>query len=409
MARNRCFRFLSWNVRGLNGPDKCKSVKLFLKGCKCGVICLQETKLSSISKDKFFSFCGFHLREFRVMNAGGSRGGLITAWNPSLFECVDGWTGRFTINSVLKRRMDGAIFMISNIYGPTSGAVDRGAFFQELREIGSRRQGAWALMGDFNITLSTSDKNGPPSRTADILRFREVVNDLEVMDLPIYNKRFTWTNGRPAPTLVRLDRAFISREWQLWFLRSTLRALPRPRSDHNPILLTAFSFMPSSPIFRLEAFWLRHPGARQLVASTWDSPSLDLDPARNFKAKLEAVAGALKVWSAGLSSSLSRQSDECLKWIEWLDRAEEHRHLLSTEWSLRVRLKIRFDEISLQMETKWRQRARVRWLKEGDANTRYFHLRASARKSKNFISGLMVGTRLLTDALRCSRRPSRSR
>ncbi len=87
MARNRSFRFVSWNVRGLNSRDKCVTVKSFIKGCKCGVVCLQETKLAATSTDKFLSFCGFHIREFRALDAVGTKGGIITAWNPALFEC----------------------------------------------------------------------------------------------------------------------------------------------------------------------------------------------------------------------------------------------------------------------------------------------------------------------------------
>ncbi len=95
MVRNRTYKFLAWNVRGLNGSDKCAAVKAFLRSSKCGVICLQETKLAHTSRDKFFTFCGFHLRDFRSLDATGTRGGILTAWNPSLFECIEDWVGRF--------------------------------------------------------------------------------------------------------------------------------------------------------------------------------------------------------------------------------------------------------------------------------------------------------------------------
>ncbi len=216
MARNCTFKFLSWNVRGLNGRDKCTTVKAFIKGFKCGAICLQETKLSSISSSKFHSFCGFHIRDFRTLDTAGTRGGIITC------------------------------------------ATLKGAFFQELRDIGARAIGAWALVGDFNLLLSFRDKNSPPSSVSDILFFRNVISDFGLFDLPIYNRSFSWTNGRPNPTLERLDRALVSRDWHFLFSRSTLRALPRPRSDHTPLLLTAFSFVPASHLFRFEAFWLRH-------------------------------------------------------------------------------------------------------------------------------------------------------
>lgn len=117
------FRFLSWNVRGLNDSAKCVVVKNFLRNSKCCVVCLQETKLPSISLTKSRTIFGFHLQEFRVLHPIGTKGGLLTAWNPFLFECVEDWAGLFTLNVVLKRKLDGKVFTLSNIYGPTCATL----------------------------------------------------------------------------------------------------------------------------------------------------------------------------------------------------------------------------------------------------------------------------------------------
>lgn len=39
-----------------------------------------------------------------------------------------------------------------------------------------------------------------------------------------------------------------------------------------------------------------------------------------------------------------------------------------------------------QEEIAWMQRAKIKWLKEGDINTSYFREVAKGRKSKNLIS-----------------------
>jgi hypothetical protein len=43
-----------------------------------------------------------------------------------------------------------------------------------------------------------------------------------------------------------------------------------------------------------------------------------------------------------------------------------------------------------------RMRSRILWLKEGDANTKFFHLHARHRKRKNFVATLVDGDEILT-------------
>lgn len=189
-------------------PNALLSETLFVS--KCCVVCLQETKLAFTSTTKFRTICGFYLQNFRSLDAIGTKGGVLTAWNPSLFDCIEDRAGIFSLSVVLRRKCDGRKFTISNIYGPTCACL-RANFFQELRHLGQISRGAWVAIGDFNVLLSRLDKNGPPSHTNDMLLFRVLVSNIGLFDLPLLNKSYTWTNGRWNPTLERLDRAFISK------------------------------------------------------------------------------------------------------------------------------------------------------------------------------------------------------
>nr|CAD1842483.1 unnamed protein product [Ananas comosus var. bracteatus] len=231
----------------------------------------EETKLSSTSLAKFHSFCGFHLRHFRTLDAVWTRGG-----------------GRKSFLDLQYLRP----------YWIHSQAD----FFQELKSISRQSGEVWAAIGDFNVLLSANDKNGPPTNVSDILGFRETVNETGLTDLPILNRL---SNGRRSPTLERLDRAFISQGWLSSFPRSTLRALPRPRSDHSPLLLTAFSFVQSSHLFRFETFWLRYPSLYMVVSNSWNASVMDIEPSTRFQRKIKLVSEALKIWSAGISSSIT--------------------------------------------------------------------------------------------------------
>ena len=48
------------------------------------------------------------------------------------------------------------------------------------------------------------------SGLGDMNDFSDFVGNCGLIDLPMTNRKFTWTDGRTSPTLVRLDRFFIN-------------------------------------------------------------------------------------------------------------------------------------------------------------------------------------------------------
>lgn len=48
------------------------------------------------------------------------------------------------------------------------------------------------------------------------------------------------------------------------------------------------------------------------------------------------------------------------------------------------------DDLLIKEEIYWRQSSHVQYLKDGDCNTKFFHLRASLRKRRNLIKGVLI-------------------
>lgn len=46
-------RLLTWNVRGLNAPNKWSLIRLHIDGCLADIVILQETKISEQELEKF--------------------------------------------------------------------------------------------------------------------------------------------------------------------------------------------------------------------------------------------------------------------------------------------------------------------------------------------------------------------
>lgn len=74
-----------------------------------------------------------------------------------------------------------------------------------------------------------------------------------------------------------------------------------------------------------------------------------------------------------------------------LDEAQDICELTPEESRLRDKLKKRILGWAVIEKARGKQCARINYLKEGDANTKFFHLRANARKRKNFIHILSRG------------------
>lgn len=80
-----------------------------------------------------------------------------------------------------------------------------------------------------------------------------------------------------------------------------------------------------------------------------------------------------------------------------IDIAQEERQLSDAEREWRKRIKLRCLGLASLERTIARQRVRVRYLAERDANTAYFHLIAHGRKRKNYIPSLTVNGRVVTE------------
>jgi hypothetical protein len=123
------------------------------------------------------------------------------------------------------------------------------------------------LAGDYNIYIYASEKNNSNINWGAINEFNAWINDLELMDIDIANSKFTWSNKRREPTLVKLDRILINLNWSQKFLHSECRTLLRQTSDHKPILLDTANTTPKTTCFRYEDYWLQND---ELVAITRD-------------------------------------------------------------------------------------------------------------------------------------------
>jgi hypothetical protein len=81
-----------------------------------------------------------------------------------------------------------------------------------------------------------------------------------------------------------------------------------------------------------------------------------------------------------------KEKTTLLNKLDELDKKAEHTLLNDSERDLKHVLNERLAELLRDEELKWYQRAKVKHLLEGDANTKYYHLLANGRHRKTHIS-----------------------
>jgi exonuclease III len=370
------------------------------------VLCLQETKLRAPTSFKLGSFLPRSLSANERIDAVGASGGILTAWDPSRWLLVSRHAGQFCLTTELRSRVDDLRFFITNVYGPCD-AASREEFFDELRGLGALCHGPWLIAGDFNVARWPDDRSGGVFDANLAASFNTVVDELLLQELPLLDRRFTWSNMRDQPTMVRLDRAFINLAWASVLCNTTLASATRVTSDHVPLIVSASSRVPVSSVFRYEKGWALDTGFRSLVEHVWQRRCNQLqDPAARLARKLKWVRAESKKWARA-----KRKPDavivSCRAIIQLLDMLEEIRWLSAAESILRRLVK---EHLARQLKIKslyWRQRYSIRYCRLGDENTRFFHACASARMRKNSIRVLhengvpayshQVKERILTD------------
>jgi len=134
------------------------------------------------------------------------------------------------------------------------------------------------IVGDFNLILSEEDKNNSRINRRNLRNFRQFVASCELQDLHLHGRSYTWSNELDNPTLVKLDRALVSLNWEEAHPHCLLQALSTDGSDHCPLLLHTNAAGSAKPRFHFEVFWPKLDGYKYAVRRGWRCPSSVVGP-----------------------------------------------------------------------------------------------------------------------------------
>jgi hypothetical protein len=226
------------------------------------------------------------------------------------------------------------------------------------------------------MTYKAQDKSNDRLNQRLMGQFHHLLNDIPPKEVHLSGRLYTWSNERAHP---RIDRAFVSNEWDDIFAHSDLQALSTICSDHAPLLLQTDVEHQRKKRFIFRSFWTRCDGFLEVVGRAWHCPLYWL---------FRSTTRFLKSWSNRFVGNVRMQLTMAKEVVARLEATGNYRPLAPHEDALRKELKLKALGLSSLQHTIARQEARVLWLREGDTPTKFFHAQPNARRRRNFIHSL---------------------
>ncbi|PNX98658.1 ribonuclease H, partial [Trifolium pratense] len=370
---------LSWNCRGLSTPNAIPNLRRLAQKHRPDVLFLSETLSTSQQLERIRVLLKYD--SCLSIDVEGRSGGLAVLWNDKSKCKIINYSRNF-INLEVDNSQKG-VWRMTCYYGLPERGRRRQAWdmLRELRDMSSL---PWCIIGDFNDLLSQEDKLGShPHPNWLCTGFRNVVSDCDLTDIQLEGHRFTWIKSRGTPHVIeeRLDRAMATSDWLALFPEVKLINLLATHSDHSPILLqcepvTRTNFKHA---FKFENLWLKEDDIDDVVGMAWER-----EMSAEVVEKIGVCADELQRWGRRKRMRFKEEVETCSEEMEKLRSRTDQESIMRFQ-----ELYHNHAKILVQEEAYWRQRAKMHWLKEGDLNTKFFHMSAKARSKVKKIEKLV--------------------
>ncbi|KAH1083050.1 hypothetical protein J1N35_022811 [Gossypium stocksii] len=182
----------------------------------------------------------------------------------------------------------------------------------------------------------------------------------------------------------RLDKFLVSADAIENMLYLATKVVRQSKSDHYAILMNMMCCIPhenfrdSRMLFKYNVYWAKENEARDIIKRIWTENNMDILD------KVERVRENLGLWQYNHYRRINNQIHGLVERIDKLVDGPNRKNTTNLLKSACFKL----GHLYAVEEGYWAQRARIKWLMEGDRNTHYFHMRAISRRKKNNIDRL---------------------
>ncbi|XP_016164568.1 uncharacterized protein LOC107607096 [Arachis ipaensis] len=344
--------------RGLRGDGKCRMVKDLRRKHRLNMLGVVETKMQTVTRFDVLKFWG-NDAGWEYVESIGASGGILLIWDDVWFKRKNCYKGErwLCVEGVFSENNVNCAFFL--VYGAHT-RDEKLVVWKELSYVARLCQCPYCFLGDFNEIVQVEERRGYESLPLSAEDFKNWINDMDLVDLPITDQKFTWFRGWSCS---RIDRAL------------------RPKDGPRP--------------FRSLDSWFTHEGFLRLVKEEW----IGLGEVR-FTDKLKALSVPMKRWHRDKFGDMDNKIMKFEKEIKKIDDMVGDREYDGTVEARRWALVASCEKWYVRKELHWKQMSRSSHARYMDKNTRYFHNLASARRRNNRIDALVINGRLIRNQAR---------
>ncbi|XP_016192510.1 uncharacterized protein LOC107633388 [Arachis ipaensis] len=183
--------FNSWNIRGLRRDGKLRMVKDLKNKHRIHMLGLTETKRQIVTRFDIARVWGQDSPGWEYVGSDDMSGGLLLIWDEAVFKLnncykVERW---LCVEGEILKNSFNCVFVL--VYD----AHDRDEeikVWEELSYIVGLCQVLCCFMGDFNEIVDVEERRGTTGLTRSTEDFKFWIQDMNLVDLPLTDRKFTW-------------------------------------------------------------------------------------------------------------------------------------------------------------------------------------------------------------------------
>jgi hypothetical protein len=203
-----------WNSRGLRDLAKINFLRDTSIENDLDFIDLLETHRRDFTNVMLLEeYCGGKEFFWHWIPPRGRSGGILLGVNLSVLVVENTQVGDFFVNFTVKNKCDGFRWVLMTVYGAAQ-PEHKDSFLAEFVNTCSSQTLPLLVGGDFNIIGSPGEKNNDCFNSRWPLLFNACIESLNLRELALSGRRFTWASSVKIPTFEKLDRILVSTDWE---------------------------------------------------------------------------------------------------------------------------------------------------------------------------------------------------